>query len=154
MGTNLFLHLELSDTPFSEKLANHFKRVNGKGKVSQSSMIVMQSGKQQPKGMFYRSRTAAEEQWQFWHSNFFPICWYWHNIWPKQIYSCWVFASPILMQITKQNSSRNLYHNAKISWCGNINTIMQIYFRESKSDPKNSMHFLLQEKPSPPLVTR
>lgn len=97
LGINLFLHLKLSDTPFSEKLTNHFKRVNGKGKVSQFFVIVIHSVKQQPKGMFYRSRTPAEEQWQFWHSNFFPICWYWHNIWPKQIYWCWVLASPILM---------------------------------------------------------
>lgn len=111
-----------------------------KGKVFQSCVIVIQSVKQQPKGMFYRSRTAAEEQWQFWHSNFFPIYWYWHNIWPKQIYWCWVLASPILMQITRQSSSRNLYHKAKKTlWCGNINRIIQINFMESKIDQKLSL---------------
>ena len=61
------LHLKLSDTSFSEKLANQFQRSAEQSKwegaeVSQSCVIVIQSGKQQPKGMLSRSRTAAKEQ--------------------------------------------------------------------------------------------
>lgn len=56
---------------YAEKLANHFRRSAEQSKwegaeVSYSYVIVIQSGKQQPKRMLSRSRIAAKEQWQFW----------------------------------------------------------------------------------------